>query len=480
MSYTGFDDNNDRYKHDDMDEKVRHWRRVIRKSKSGEELPGLDLVESLVHYCIDTEKYEEGAEFCRLWTDYLPTSGEAHQKLAFILSNLGHYWEAEEAIEKALLLNPNDPEALTTQAIILDDSGNPETAFDIINKALDLEPDNDEILYHKAIILQGLGEFEKSLRILLYLTKSDLFTKSRLLLDISECYEDMGIINKAVEFTNKIIDEDPYDREMWLRRGILHQRADQFYQSIDCFELAIAIDENCYSAWHLRGNSFTSMGRATEAIDSFHEALLIKPDYRASMYQLANCYSDIGNYVKAIEQYSNLIRIDAEHYLAYFGRGLCYDALESFERAIEDYNSSIAINPDYAEVWYARGDAYYNLDMPEEAAGSYEKYLEIDPLNTECMLDLGIIQYELDRLDEALLTLYLTSSFEPKWTEPYYYLAKTYVKLKMLAEAEELFLKAIRKDKRKLDDLAEDYANSMGDSEFKAMFDRILEEFDKS
>ena len=59
MSYTGFDgEGGEQNFHDDMESKLRHYRKIIRRRDYGEEsAPSIDILEGLVQYCIEKQQF---------------------------------------------------------------------------------------------------------------------------------------------------------------------------------------------------------------------------------------------------------------------------------------------------------------------------------------------------------------------------------------------------------------------------------------
>ena len=110
MNTTEFGENRDNDDYEDMNEKIKKYRSIIRNRRNeykhnSEDLPSLDMAESLTNYCIDHGKFEEADDFCKLWAEYFPYSVEAWQKYSYIKLNLNEFSNALKAVEKALMNN---------------------------------------------------------------------------------------------------------------------------------------------------------------------------------------------------------------------------------------------------------------------------------------------------------------------------------------------------------------------------------------
>ena len=122
MGYLEFDDEyNDSSSNENMDDKLKKWRRALRRTKRDrDDLPDIETIEEIVEYCIEKERFDDGLEFCNLWLEYTPDAVEALQKKSYILLNLSKPKSAMEVIERALTIDPFDRECLITKASILD------------------------------------------------------------------------------------------------------------------------------------------------------------------------------------------------------------------------------------------------------------------------------------------------------------------------------------------------------------------------
>jgi tetratricopeptide (TPR) repeat protein len=102
----------------DMEDKVRHYRQAILKGRfQGSEVPDVDLLEGLVYYCLEKEKYEDALRFCKFWTEHIPYSSDGWQKLGYINLNLGKINDALDNFAQALLINPTDVDTLMHIAV---------------------------------------------------------------------------------------------------------------------------------------------------------------------------------------------------------------------------------------------------------------------------------------------------------------------------------------------------------------------------
>ena len=459
MNIANFDDEFGRERFDDMEEKIRHYRRALnKKDRSSEELPGIDIVEGLVEYCLENEKFEDAHEFCKLWIEYFPYSFDAWNKQAGILINLEKYPEALNAINKALSFDPGDPEALTNKAIILDYEGRAAEAKIYIDKALTLDPENDETLLHKGIILESLGDYGQALEIFKYLSDSGKMV-STALQELAFCSNALGKTEEAISYYKIAIDEDPFNMDLWYNLGMIYNDLSKHYKAIDCFDMAIAIDDFYQPAWYARGSSYSQLGRLHDAAESYRKSIELRSDDADSWHNLASALGDSGEYMEAIEAFSEAIRLEPAHYRSFFGRGICYDAVEDYEKAILDYDSALMFKSDLADIWYAKADALYNYGKAKDSLECYSRVLSIFPDDYQCMNDYGLTLLELGRINDAEKQFKNAINTAPEWADGYYSLAMVYTRYREYSMASELLRQSFDLDRSKKIKFYDDFSD---------------------
>ena len=75
-------------------------------------LTNAEAIEEIVNYYFDNEKYEEALHFVTQLLAIVPYSPEFWHRKGLILANLFKYEEALDAYDRALTLDPVDPEIL--------------------------------------------------------------------------------------------------------------------------------------------------------------------------------------------------------------------------------------------------------------------------------------------------------------------------------------------------------------------------------
>lgn len=86
-----------------------------------------------------------------------PRLAEAHNNYAYALANLGRYQEALVAVDRAILLKPNNAASLDTRGFTLHGLKRYAEALADYDKALALDGEISEIYLHRAQTLEAMG-----------------------------------------------------------------------------------------------------------------------------------------------------------------------------------------------------------------------------------------------------------------------------------------------------------------------------------
>ena len=135
---------------------------------------------------------------------------------------------SRQAVDLALAQHPDDLEIRIKNGYYNASAGNHQKAIDIYTKALaELEEDERGEMYYA----------------------------------IGYEYHSLGLVDKAVEYYNMALEENPQDTEVWAALGDLYRETDHLEEAIEMYEYALAIDPtHLYANMHL-ANSYYDLDR---------------------------------------------------------------------------------------------------------------------------------------------------------------------------------------------------------------------------
>ncbi len=466
-----YDDDN----FDSMEEKVRHYQKIIRNpAKSKKEWPGIDVIESLVDYCITTERFKDALEFCVIWLVYLPDSADAYHKRAVILSQLNSPHDAMLSVDQSIRLDPVNKETLLTKALIYEQLGDIRAGFSIIDSILKDDPGNEDALFRKAMLLQSLYKSDQALDILLYLENVD-YNPEEVFQELAHCYHMLYDYEKSAIYYEKALDINPYDYLIWYNYGVMFGHKGAIYRSIDCYKTVLAIQEDFQPALFNLGNAYAVSSRLVEAIETYSAILTKTPDDIETLFNLASTFADNRQFLSGIDYYTKVIKLEPTHHQAYFGRGYCFDAIDNFTNALDDYNAALQFTPSSKVILQAKADLLYNIGKIKESLGVYLQALELDPHNEHSLFDAAYVYYELNDLDNAELYVMNLLDVTYSYSDAWYLLAKIHIGRSNEKKAVKCLLEALRLDSTKYDDFTAEFPEIVKDfKSFKNLIDKSI------
>ncbi len=123
-----------------------------------------------------------------------------HYNLAAGLRTQGSLDESIEQFEKSLLLNENNPEALTSLGDALWHKGKTDEGLEKLNKAVEIDPAHPQANYNLAVFLSDNNELEKALKHFQIAKIHDWQERSLYCLYKTEKYEDFKIeLDKVIK-----------------------------------------------------------------------------------------------------------------------------------------------------------------------------------------------------------------------------------------------------------------------------------------
>ena len=81
---------------------------------------------------------------------------------------------------------------------------------------------------------------------------------------------------------------EPFSENVWYNLGLLYFKKENFEKAVECYDFAIAINDQYSSAVFNKANAQANLGEYEEAVKTYKECILLEPEN-----VLAHCY--LGN-----------------------------------------------------------------------------------------------------------------------------------------------------------------------------------------
>jgi tetratricopeptide (TPR) repeat protein len=212
-------------------------------------------------------------------------------------NKLKNFKNAKTFFDSAITINPSEPDYFVNRGIAkesLDDS----TAEHDYKTALELDGSNSLAKYNLAVLTAKKG---KAMEVENKLTEAIENDSTLLYSYIERGYHrlESGYLKGALDDYNAALRIDKKDPEIWLSRGIVHEKMKDFEAAYADYSKAISLDPEFDKAWLNRGNLLTKLGQYDEAIEDYTSAITFSPNYASAFYNRAIAFQRLKKKTEA-------------------------------------------------------------------------------------------------------------------------------------------------------------------------------------
>ena len=199
-----------------------------------------------------------------------------------------------------------------------------------------------------------------------------------------------GEDQKALQFFEEAIKEDPKNTMAWNGLGYCHAGLNNPAAAIQAYQEAIKTNPSDENLYFILGDYYVKQGRHQDAIESYQKVIQIKPNFEAAHFRLGILYSQLGRLDEGTDSFRTVIRINPEAAPAYFNVGIAYIKLGRYQDAIDAHKEVLRINPDFAPAHNNLGVVYGKLGKATAELNAYKEAIRIDPDYTDAHMNLGL------------------------------------------------------------------------------------------
>ena len=269
-----------------------------------------------------------------------------------------------------------------------------ENALSSIEKYLIDNPNNKDALKLKNTISNNLSKNSNENLISEYLKKAESYYESKE-------YE------KAVDNWNKVLEIDPKYEIDYMAKGAAEHEIKNYEQAIKDFSTYLEIYPDFACAYYGRGRAkvCSENYNIEYIIDDFIKAINLDENNTMYLSDLAYAYYFNKDYEEASEVWNKILEIDPEYEINYFQKGYTEDELENYDQAIEDYTKYLENDPDVdvAVAYNNRGWAKECSDnySYEDAIEDYNKAIELESDETMYLNNRARAYYKIKEYEKA-------------------------------------------------------------------------------
>ena len=172
--------------------------------------------------------------------------------------------------------------------------------------------------------------------------------------------------------------------------------------AINCFDIALSIDENFIEAWNDCGMAYSILEDDENALACFKEALNIDPDYREAVYNMGATLADMGRYSDSLVYLDRILEKEPDNFKALFYKGNVFYFMEKEEKAIKYFTKALKVDKNQSELWNYLGYVQFSIGQNYEAVESFKEAIKLNKDYETAYINLGNVYMDMGKDDPAL------------------------------------------------------------------------------
>lgn len=358
--------------------------------------------------------WQEAEAGCQLAIETLaPEAFTAYLVLGRALQGQGQLTAAEQAYQKAIVLQPTSAETHARLGSLYADQQRLPEAIEQYQTAIQLNPQFAGAYWKLAEIWQQIGEEESAVSCCYqafqlqptwasptdYCRLADRFLKlgkqslaqdcySRALHGnpkLAEAYFGIGTIlqqqgsSTAIDFYRQAIQQEPQDSCLCANLGDALAQLEQWEDAQDCYQQLLQLVPDQLAGILGLQQCCMKLGQWQDALVYSHKRVDLQPHVAQAWHQLGDVLTQLCQWTEAIDAYQQAIDLDPNFSWSYNNLGDALLQLERWQEAISAYRAAISLHSEFVWSHYNLGEALAHLQNYDGAIDSYRTALKLDP-----------------------------------------------------------------------------------------------------
>jgi len=389
---------NDDFLNEGMEEKARYFEQML---NSGETFfYDNDELGQLIDYYLDFEQIQKATLAIEFGETLYPFENNYKIKKAEVYIAQRNINGAIKLLEKYRSIEPNNSEIAKLLGDCYALALQYKRALECYLSAFNLDQSNEELLIRLARINFALGNNNKAMSYLNAFPDNFKYDEVSIQ-ELIRLFLDYNHYDDAIQFLEKVINENPYNYSAWYFTGLINQKQDKNEAAVDAYEFCIAINEHNTMGHLGKGNCLMELDRFEEAIESFKLSMDNDESDAEVFCNVAECYENLKDDNAAKYYYLKSIKINPNISDAYFGLGTVYKRALQWKEAERYFLKSIDIDQ-YESLYHIElAEVYLIQENSTKCYAHYKKAYEIDSDTTEILLDYAHAKFEMGDIEDA-------------------------------------------------------------------------------
>ena len=272
--------------------------------------PKSELHNLLSHY--QNKDYVNAEKLALSITQRYPMHNYAWKILAAVHEQMQRVPEALIANQKALKIDPTDPEVhlcLGNNLGHLEKLKDAELSY---KKAIEIKPDYLQAYYNLGTILTRMQRFEEAasnFKHVITLKPDFAYGYNSFSLALIE----LGKLEDALINIKKAIELKPDFSLAFFNLGFVNRALGEKKEAIENLKKAITLNPEYVRAYNVLAVTLVELGRHEEALEYFKKTILLDPNYVEAYNNFGNALKEMGRFEEASENFKNAINLKSDY-----------------------------------------------------------------------------------------------------------------------------------------------------------------------
>ena len=339
--------------------------------------------------------------------------------------------EAEQALARALALDPGNASAQLDRALLARTRGDEAAALTSFAEALRLRPMHaaTRIAYARALLEQK--RHDEAIALLVPVTEAGSNDhRARALAALGHAYAVTGRAAEARDAFEKAVERAPAVASIWARAAVdLSELGDErsAAEGLRYAQQAQKLAPDSAYIADVIGRAYERAALEAEAFAAYQQAQKLDAGLRHPRQRLVYLALAREDFGAARRSAQGLLALDPRRPdanflvgLVEFKAGRLQDARAKFQEAIASSTAP------YAEAWYNLGLLERSADQPAAAIAAYQQAIAARPNYLAAINNLGLVYSDLDRHAEAEAQYRRALELKPNYTAAWINLARVH------------------------------------------------------
>ena len=311
-------------------------------------------------------KFKEARKMIERALEVDPIDPEIHVCHGRILHSFGELDAAANAFTHALKLNPQFGDGYRELGVLLIDAGILDQATEAMIMAIKLHPQDAVAYYHLGLIKKMQGHDTEAIDAYAVAVgiKPD-YAEAHV--NLAKIAIDHGKHELGQKSCLRAIEADPTLAQAYINMGMVLREQKKFEEAYDYAKRGAELDPQSGAAQSNYGNVLMDLHRYQEAVVAFRKAMEYQPSFATSYFNYGNALRLLHVLEKAHAAYDKALELEPERGEFQHNKGLVYQEQGQHAAALAQFRLAHELTPEHLGLEFSLARSLWNNGFYEES-----------------------------------------------------------------------------------------------------------------